>query len=53
LGRPGYVWADASIMILASNGLAGGDGNGNFMPQKNVTRAEFAVFLSNILQSLK
>ncbi|MGI5891237.1 MAG: S-layer homology domain-containing protein [Bacillota bacterium] len=53
LGLPGYSWADSSIIILASNNLAGGDGKGNFMPQKTVTRAEFAVFFSKILQNIK
>lgn len=50
LGQSGYAWADASICVLASNGISQGTGNGYFEPQKGLTRAEFAQLLAKILQ---
>lgn len=50
LGQSGYAWADASIRVLASNGISQGTGNGYFEPQKGLTRAEFAQLLAKILQ---
>jgi len=49
LKQPGFSWADASIVTLAGNGIAGGYKGGLFKPEKPVTRAEVAVFLSRIL----
>lgn len=49
LGQTGFAWADASIITLAGNGIAGGYQGGLFRPERSVTRAEFAVFLSRIL----
>ncbi|MGI6684576.1 MAG: S-layer homology domain-containing protein [Bacillota bacterium] len=52
LGKPGFAWADASIIRLAGNGIAAGYPGGLFLPEKSVTRAEVAVFLSRILDSM-
>lgn len=52
LGKPGFAWADASILSLARNGIAGGYPGGLFMPEKTVTRAEVAVFLSRIMDGV-
>ena len=41
------------IEKLASDGITGGCGNGNFCPDKPVTRAEMAVFLVAALPSMK
>jgi len=49
LGKSGFAWADASIIRLAGNGVAGGYPGGLFRPEKTVTRAEVAVFLSRII----
>lgn len=49
LGKPGYAWADSSIITLAGNGIAGGYNGGYFRPERYVTRAEAATFLSRIL----
>ncbi|MEL7563659.1 MAG: S-layer homology domain-containing protein [Dehalobacterium sp.] len=49
LGQSGFAWADASIISLARNGIAGGYPGGLFRPEKTVTRAEVAVFLSRIM----
>ncbi len=43
-------WAASSIQVLTSNGLAGGYPNGTFMPNRSVNRAEYAVFLSRVIQ---
>jgi len=50
LGEPGYAWADASIVTLAGNGIAGGFPDGLFHPERQVTRAEFAAFLTRVLE---
>ena len=52
LGKPGFAWADASIIRLSGNGIAAGYPGGYFRPEKTVTRAEVAVFLSRILDSM-
>lgn len=49
LGKSGFAWADASIIRLAGNGVAGGYPGRLFKPEKTVTRAEVAVFLSRIM----
>lgn len=43
-------WAAASIQRLASNGLVGGYPDGTFKPNRSVNRAEYAVFLSRVIQ---
>jgi transglutaminase-like putative cysteine protease len=52
LGKSGYGWADASIIRLAGNGIAAGYPGGIFCPDRTVSRAEVAVFLSRILDSM-
>ncbi len=49
LGKPGFAWADSSIVNLAGNGIAGGYAGGLYKPENPVTRAEVAVFLSRVL----
>ena len=39
-------WAASWIEQLASEGITGGCGNGNYCPDNSVTRAEMAVFLA-------
>lgn len=50
LDEPGYTWAKNDILTLAALGYSNGLGNGLFAPQKNVTRAEFLTFLTNIIK---
>ncbi|MEF2965742.1 glycoside hydrolase family 3 N-terminal domain-containing protein [Paenibacillus sp. M1] len=42
-------WAKEPILLLASNGLIGGYPDGSFGPDRSVSRAEFAVFLSRVI----
>ncbi|AQQ54250.1 C40 family peptidase [Planococcus lenghuensis] len=42
-------WAESDILIVASNGLAKGDGSGVFNPESNATRAEFSLFVYRAL----
>lgn len=42
-------WASKSIERWVAEGIVSGDQNGNFNPGKSLTRAEFAVILSNLL----
>lgn len=42
-------WASNSIERWLIEGVVSGDTNGNFNPSKSLTRAEFAVILSNLL----
>ncbi|MGI6066709.1 MAG: S-layer homology domain-containing protein [Bacillota bacterium] len=49
LGKSGYAWADSSIINLAGNGIVAGYEGGYFYPERNVTRAEFSVFLTRVL----
>ncbi|MDD2497586.1 MAG: S-layer homology domain-containing protein [Desulfitobacteriaceae bacterium] len=49
LGKPGYAWADSSIITLAGNGVVAGYEGGYFYPERSVTRAEFTVFMSRVL----
>ena len=39
-------WAYRMITELYKEGVIAGDGNGNFLPDKNVTRAEFAKLIA-------
>lgn len=43
-------WAEANIKQAVSGGIVTGYPNGTFMPDKTVTRAEFAVMLMNTLK---
>lgn len=43
-------WAEANIKKAVSGGIVTGYPNGAFMPDKTVTRAEFAVMLMNTLK---
>lgn len=45
-------WAQASIERLEKLGLIKGDGEGNFNPDKPITRAEVAVLLDRLLKLL-
>jgi len=43
-------WAAAPILIMSSNGLVGGYADGSYRPNRTVTRAEFAVFMSRVIR---
>ncbi|MEK5643179.1 hypothetical protein BK138_02300 [Paenibacillus rhizosphaerae] len=43
-------WAAAPILIMSSNGLIGGYSDSTFRPDRSVTRAEFAVFMSRVIR---
>nr|WP_239566070.1 glycoside hydrolase family 3 N-terminal domain-containing protein [Paenibacillus sacheonensis] len=43
-------WAAAPIGIMSSNGLIGGYADGTYRPDRTVTRAEFAVFLTRVIR---
>ncbi|TSI07374.1 S-layer homology domain-containing protein [Lysinibacillus sp. BW-2-10] len=43
------TWAQDSVQYLVDSGAIAGDQNGNFNPQKSLTRAQAAVILSNVL----
>lgn len=43
-------WAAAPILIMTSNGLVGGYSDGTYRPDRSVTRAEFTVFMSRVIQ---
>ncbi|MFS0728092.1 glycoside hydrolase family 3 N-terminal domain-containing protein [Paenibacillus sp. 1P07SE] len=43
-------WAEEDILRLASNSLAGGYPDGTFRPSRQVSRAEYAVFLSRVIR---
>lgn len=45
-------YAEKHIQKLFDYGIVNGDGNGNFFPNKNITRAEAAVMVANALQYL-
>ena len=49
LSKSGWAWADKSIIILASNGLASGKSPGIFAPADDVSRFELAAFLSSLI----
>lgn len=42
-------WAVSSVGAVVSNGYASGDENGRLNPLNNITRAEFAVLMNNIV----
>lgn len=43
-------WAAAPILIMSSNGLIGGYSDGTYRPDRSVTRAEFAVFMTRVIR---
>ncbi|CAH1214570.1 Beta-hexosaminidase [Paenibacillus plantiphilus] len=43
-------WASEPILLLASNGLVGGYADATFRPNRSVSRAEYAVFLTRIIR---
>lgn len=43
-------WAVPSVAAIVSNGYAKGDTAGNLNPTNNITRAEFAVLMNNIVK---
>lgn len=43
-------WASEPILLLASNGLVGGYSDATFRPNRPVSRAEYAVFLTRIIR---
>ena len=47
---PEKHWADKTIYQLATAGYINGYPDRTFKPEKNITRAEFAVLMSNLLQ---
>ena len=42
-------WGQAAVERWASYGVVNGDGTGNFNPDNQMTRAEFATMLANML----
>lgn len=44
-----YAWYDENVRIAYSNGIMNGTGNGKFVPNGKVTREQFAVTLTNVL----
>ncbi|WP_153978961.1 glycoside hydrolase family 3 N-terminal domain-containing protein [Paenibacillus xylanilyticus] len=43
-------WAAAPILVMSSNSLVGGYSDGTYRPNQTVTRAEYAVFMSRLIQ---
>jgi len=43
-------WAAAPIRVMSSNGLIGGYTDGSFRPNRTVTRAEYATFLTRVIR---
>ncbi|MEC0240060.1 glycoside hydrolase family 3 N-terminal domain-containing protein [Paenibacillus dokdonensis] len=43
-------WAAAPILVMSSNGLIGGYTDGTYRPDRSVTRAEFAVFMTRVIR---
>jgi len=43
-------WAAAPIRVMSSNGLIGGYADGSFRPDRTVTRAEYATFLTRVIR---
>ncbi|MWV42642.1 hypothetical protein GRF59_03295 [Paenibacillus sp. HJL G12] len=43
-------WAAAPILIMSSNGLIGGYSDSSYRPDRSVTRAEFAVFMTRVIR---
>ncbi len=48
---PDAYWGATAIYYVTDKGLFKGVGNGKFMPEKTITRAEFAVVLRRISQT--
>lgn len=46
-------WASDSINLLAVNHIVAGYPDGTYRPKQNITRAEFAAMLSNLIRYLK
>ena len=46
-------WAKEYIQSIIDAGIMIGDGNGNFRPDVNLTRAEAPVIVSNTIEKLK
>lgn len=46
---PAAAWASQAISEATQAGLMQGDGNGNFLPNRSITRAEMAVLLKRVL----
>ena len=47
---PAKSWSKRSIDILTSNNIVNGYSDGTFRPKNQITRAEFAVFISKALK---
>lgn len=45
----GYEWAVSAIENLCTKGVVSGYGDGNYMPQSRVTRAEFSAMLVRLM----
>lgn len=45
----GYEWASDAIDNLCKKGIVSGDGKGKFIPQDNVTRAEFSTMIVRLM----
>ena len=45
----GYEWAFDAIDNLCKKGIVSGDGKGKFIPQDNVTRAEFSTMIVRLM----
>lgn len=43
-------WAEVPILIMSSNGLVGGYADGTYRPDRSVTRAEYAVFMTRVIR---
>lgn len=41
-----YLWAEKAVNELAELGAIHGDGNGNFLPENNITREEYAQIIA-------
>lgn len=46
----GAHWATPAVKVLAANKYVQGMGDGTYMPEKNVTRAEFVTMAVNVLK---
>lgn len=46
-------WASAAVAYLSRSGITNGSGNGNYSPETNITRQEFAVLLERYLATGK
>lgn len=43
-----FAWAQKPIYELAKTGAVSGDGNGNFMPEKDITREAFIKIIASV-----